>query len=202
MLTKRNMTRNQGTKTLSKNNNNRKSKQDPNWNLRPAFPGQPVGSFKILSNPVKLTTTVTTGVIAQTVTISSANIASFATRFAGWEEARIIKAVLKVDCFSATNPGRVLVYQDADDSTTPTLALAQSHKSLSFSAADVFEPHVLIYDNHQINNLDYDTVSSGITAVGYFKFYTDNAALGSSAVATDYLGYTIEYTVQFRGFST
>jgi len=178
-----------------------KDKTDPNWILRPAFPSQPVGSFKVLSNPAKLTTTVTTGVISAVVTLSSSNIASFATRFAGWEEGRMIKAVLKVDCFSATNPGRILMYQDADDSTTPTLALAQSHKAKSFSAADVFEPHILVFNNHNVDDLEYNTVSSGINTMGYFKLYTDNAALGSSIVATDYLGYTVEYTIQFRGFS-
>jgi hypothetical protein len=180
---------------------NNKNKDDPNRFLRPAFPGQPVGTFKILSNPVKLTTTVTTGVIASVVTLSSANVASFGTRFAGWEEGRIIKAMFKIDCFSATNPGRILMYQDSDDVTPPTLALAQSHKAKSFPASDVFEPHVLVFNNHALDKLQYATVAGGLPTVGYIKVYTDNAALGSSIVATDYIGYTIEYTVQFRGFS-
>jgi hypothetical protein len=182
-----------------KKNNNQK--QDPNWILRPAFPGQPTYSCKVQSDPVKLTTTVTTGVIASTIIISSANITNFAARFQGFEEGRIIKAKLKISTFSSTNPGRILVYADADDATTPTLALAQSHKRLEFSAGDNKGVKSIVYDVHDLAKLEWTSVFAGLPACGYFKIYTNNANLGSSIVATDYLDYSIEYTLQFRGFS-
>jgi hypothetical protein len=175
--------------------------QDPNWKIRKAFPGQPTYSSKVMSNPTKLTTTVTTGLIAVAPPISTSNVASFSTRFAGFEECRIIKAVLKITCFSSINPGRIMVYVDEDDNTVPTIALAQSHRCLQFAAGNVNRIFKLVYENHDVANLVWTSVSAGIASFANFKIFTDNANLGATIVATDYLDYSIEYTFQFRGFS-
>jgi hypothetical protein len=184
----------------AKKKNNRKN-ENPLLQLKPSFPGQPVLATKVLSNPQKLTTTVTTGLISSVIALGSANVASFTTRFSGWEEVRIIKAILRLQCCSSTNPGTIIAYVDQDDNTTPTLALAQSHQGIRFSAADVMQTHTLVFRATDPTKLGWLSVSAGIPSVGYFKLYTDNAALASSIVATDYITASVEYSLQFRGFS-
>jgi hypothetical protein len=173
--------------------------RDQNLILRPAFKGQPVFQSVISSDFQKLTTTVTSGSIARTVNIDSASITNFAARFPGFEEYRIVKAVMRVTCFSSTNPGRIVLWIDDDDATTPTLQMARNRRYKTFAASDVGKTHLMTYTPHDLQNLNYISVGVGGT-IGYFKFYTDNAALGSSIVATDYLDYSMDLTVQFRGF--
>ncbi len=168
--------------------------------LRPAFKGQPVFATRIMSDFFKLTTTVTTGQIASVVTITSALITNFVARFPGFEEFRIVKAKIIITMFSSTNPGRVILYADPDDNTTPTLQLARNHRSMMMGASDVTSPFVMSYTPHDLQKLNYTQVGAADAAIGYFKFFTNNTNLGSSIVATDYLDYSVELTVQFRGY--
>jgi hypothetical protein len=168
--------------------------------LRPAFRGQPVYTAKIMSDFFKLTTTVTTGVIATVVTLRTNLITNFGARFPGFEEFRIVKARIIITMFSSTNPGRVVLYADPDDSTTPTLQLARNHRSMMLGASDITHPFIMSYTPHDLEKLNYVSMGAADNAIGYFKIYTDNAALGASIVATDYLDYSVDLTVQFRGF--
>lgn len=197
----------------NRNNNNRRGRK-PNKGrrmrnsrqsntvllLRPNFPGQPIGTFRIASDFQKLTTTVTSGLIQTVITISVAGITNFAARFVGFEEYRIVRSVLRMNCFSSTNPGRIVSYVDPDDNSAPTLALSQAHRNMIFSAADVSRTHNLTYVPQDPAKQTWQTVASGTAATGYFKIYTTNATLGSSIVATDYIGCDMMHTIQFRGF--
>lgn len=153
-----------------------------------------------MSDFFKLTTTVTTGQIAHVVTINTALVSNFAARFPGFEEYRIVKAKIIVTMFASTNPGRVILYADPDDNTTPTIQLARNHRSMMMAAADVTHPFIMSYTPHDLAKLDYTQVGVTDSARGYFKIFTNNANLGSSIVAVDYLDYSVELTVQFRGF--
>lgn len=175
-------------------------RSDPNLQLRKAFPGQPVLSAKVSSDFAKLTTTVTTGVIAEVINIDNTLVTSFFTRFAGWQEYRIIKAVLKVTSFSSTNPGRIVLYLDEQDATTPNLADSQARRYVMFSAADVSRVHTLLYTPHDLADLNYTLIGNNSPTLAYFKIFTDNSDLGSSIIATDYLSWTVDLTFQFRGF--
>jgi hypothetical protein len=175
-------------------------KGDPNLRLRKAFPGQPTYQAVVSSDFQKLSTTVTTGLIASVVTINNALITNFAARFPGFEEFRIIRAVMKVTCFSSSNPGRIILFVDDDDNTVPTLQIARNRKYVMFGASDVGKTHQLTYTPHDLQNLNYAQVGTAGVDIGYFKFFTNNTNLGSSIVATDYLDYTVDLTIQFRGF--
>ncbi len=168
--------------------------------LIPEFPGQPNCTLKVTSDFVKLTTTVTTGAILAVATISSSGITNFTTRFAGFEEYRIVRSVLKINCFSSTNPGRIVAYVDPDDNTAPSLALSQAHRHITFAASDVANEKRLVYVPHDPAKQTWQTVATGTSATGYFKIYTSNGALGSSTVATEYMDYHMVHTIQFRGF--
>jgi len=102
--------------------------------------------------------------------------------------------------FSSTNPGRVILYADPDDNTTPTLQTARNHRSMMLGASNITHPFEMSYTPHDLEKLNYTSVGVSDTAIGYFKFFTNNTNLGSSVVATDYLDYSVELTVQFRGF--
>jgi len=153
-----------------------------------------------MSDFFKLTTTVTTGVIATVVTLSSALVTNFVARFPGFEEFRIVKARIIVTMFSSTNPGRIVLYADPDDNTSPTLQLARNHRSMMLGASDITHPFNMSYTPHDLEKLNYTQVGAADAAIGYFKFYTNNTNLGSSIVVTDYLDYSVELTFQFRGF--
>ncbi len=179
----------------------KRNKADPALVLRPAFKGQPTWSQKIIADYHKLATTVTTGLISTNITISVADITNFAARFIAFEEYRIVKAVLRMNLFSSTNPGRIVAYIDDDDSTAPNLANAHAHRNITFAASDVGGEKTLTYVPHSPDNQNWQTVATGTTAIGFFKIYTNNANLGASIVATDYIGYMMDLTIQFRGLT-
>ncbi len=191
---------NMNSRTNRRNRKRQRNKTDPVLLMRPAFKGQPNATLKIVSDFAKVTTTVTTGTIQQVVTISVSAITNFAARFVGFEEYRIIKATLRMNCFSSTNPGRIVAYVDPDDNSNPTLPLSLAHRNITFGASDVMSRKILEYVPHDPSKQQFQTVATGTTAIGYFKIYTNNSSLGASTVATDYLGYDMEYVVQFRGF--
>ncbi len=170
------------------------------FQLKPLFPGQQVGQFWVLADPIKLTTTVTTGVIANTTTLQASIITNFATRFQMWDENRLVRAVLEWRCFSSSNPGVVRGWVEPWDTATPTLAMAEASEGITFSASDITRPHVLDFKIFDPSRLDFTSGTSSV--IGYVKTYTNNANYGASTVATDYLVLHIRLLFQFRGLST
>lgn len=200
---------NNNNNNIRRNTNNNKRNQsitrkqsihDPALELRPSFRGQPVWSVKALADYHKATTTVTTGLMQVNLAISVADLTNFAARFIAFEEYRIVKSVFRINCFSSTNPGLVVAYIDDDDNTAPTLNNATAHKNITFNASDTGRIHELVYTPHSPTDQAWQTVATGTTAIGYFKVYS-SSALGASIVATDYIGYVMEHTLQFRGLT-
>ncbi len=170
--------------------------------MRPAYTGQPCFATKIMSDPIKLTTTVTTGQIANTTTITNALITNFATRFAGmWDEYRIIKCRAIVVCFSSTNPGQMNHWFDEPSTAgaAPAIADARKNRCLRFNASDTGKPHQMTLTPHDPTLQQWNDTAVGLT-IGVYKMYTDNANYGSSIVATDYCTVQFDLTIQFRGF--
>ncbi len=168
--------------------------------LLPAFRGQPVAQFWVPADPIKLTTTVTTGVIANTTAINYSLISSFTTRFAGWDEYRVIQVRIEWKCFSSTNPGMVRGWVEDRSNATPTLAIAEASEGLCFSAGDVVTPHVLTYRIMDPVYIDYTQLNATQT-IGYINTYTNNANYGATGVATDYVGVHAKLLFQFRGLA-
>lgn len=167
--------------------------------LRSAYQGQPTLQTKILTDAVKYTTTVTTGLIAQSYPVSEASITNFATRFATWSEFRLIRCKALIRMFSSVNPGVVKFWFEEKSSSTPTLGNANAARSLTRNCSAVDDVHSLTWTASDPLDLEWTAISGTKTPV-YFKFYTNNANMGSSVVATDYFMVQLDLTYQFRGF--
>lgn len=168
--------------------------------LRREFQGQPTCTHKLFNSGGPYSTTVTTGVIATLVSLTSANLLpNLATRFVGYDQFRIVKVKATIRMFSSSNPGLVIAYFD-DTNAAPTGNASAFASSRRMNASDVVKPIVLTYIPRDPAQQFWSTVSGGSATIGYFKTYTDAANYGSSTVATPY--YLVEYesTVQFRGF--
>ena len=181
----------------------RRARDAQNWSifqLKPAFPGQQVGVFKIPCDPIKATTTVTTGQIATTTNITTGLISNFGTRFAMWDEYRITRVMVFFRCFSSSNPGVIRAWIEPRASTTPTLAIAEASEGLAFNASDVTRDHILDYKIMDPVYVDFTQVGT-TQGVGWINWFTNNANYGSSAAATDYFMAHIVCTIQFRGLA-
>jgi hypothetical protein len=177
----------------------RVSKQDNALMLKPEYRGQPVVSFKIKGTPVPYTTAVTSGQIAQNVSLSSAMIYNFATRFQTFTEFRIVKVKATMKNFSSLNPGIGSIWFSEDDSTSPGSAKAISAFTKQFNYADQVKGMSESYVPHDPAQQTWTLVSSGAPVIGYFKHFTNATDFGSSAVATAYGCILFDVTVQFRG---
>ncbi len=179
---------------------NRQTKLDSALQLRPEYSGQPVCSHIIFNSNGANSTTVTTGVIAVTTALTSANlIPALSTRFAGYDQFRIVKVEARLRMFSSTNPGLVIMYFD-DTNAAPTGNAASFASSVKMNASDISGCRSLTYVPHDPAQQFWSTVAGGSATIGYFKLYTDNANFGSSIVATPYCIVEFYSTVQFRGF--
>lgn len=147
-----------------------------------------------------MTTVVTTGVISNSLTIGNGLITNFSSRFAGFDEYRIVKAKFVFQPFSSINPGVIRAWIEEKSATAPTVTLANTNRGITFPASSVERTHMLTWRPTDPTDTDYNTLSTSL-ASAYVKVYTDNTSYGSSIVATDYLSVTPYFTVQFRGLA-
>jgi hypothetical protein len=164
-----------------------------------SYPRQICWDVWLPVSPSKLTTTVTSGLINHAYGISSAFVASFATRFGStFVEYRMVMARIKLRFFSSTNPGVVQVWYDEKVASAPTLAEAQERYILSENASAIDRRPQLMWTAADPLDLQYSAIGTAYSPVT-FKVYTDNANFGSSIVATDYVEVEGEIRFQFRG---
>jgi hypothetical protein len=145
---------------------------------------------------------VTTGLIANTTTLSNALISNFATRFALWDEYRVIKVEAIVRLFSTTNPGQLNMWYDIPSTAgaAPALADSRKNRALRFSASAVMQTRRLVFTPTDPTLQLWNPNSLGLT-IGVFKLFTNNADYGASIVATQYCDVTFKMTIQFRGYA-
>ncbi len=169
--------------------------------LQREYPGQPAMELKVRGPSGSLSTTVTTGVISISDAITPANfIHDFSSRFAGFEEYRIVKAVFTLLPYGSTIPGIIKLWFDSDFSSAPTSAEAYNAEGLQMQLCSV-TPKSLTYKPLDPALQAWSLVSSGTFNIGYVKVYTDNATYGAPIVATQVVMLTGEFTIQFRGYS-
>jgi len=167
--------------------------------LTKSYPNQIVTQMWLEANPVKLTTTVTTGVIANGYAIASSSLAAFATKFGStFVEYRIVRAKLQTRNFSSTNPGIMNEWIDEKVTSVPTLAESKERATLVFSSSSVGQAKQIDWICTDLLDLQFIDIGTS-TTVATFKQYTDNANYGASAVATDYCEIGGKFLVQFRG---
>lgn len=183
----------------NRNGSARRSRvEDPAIRMRPSYPGQPTLEIWVPGTPEVLSTTVTTGVIAEVTTLSNALLPSFSTRFAAWVDHRITKYRVKVTNFSSTNPGLLNHWFDEESSNPPSSSNAISAKAKRFGAS-VVGTKTIEFTVRDPTQLNYSPLATS-TTVGYYKMYTNNADFGSSIVASQYCLKEVEALCQFRGF--
>jgi hypothetical protein len=167
------------------------------------YPKQVVLEAWIPATPIKLTTTVTTGLIANASSVSSAFVSNFATRFGStFVEYRFIRAKWKLRFFSSNNPGVVHFWVDDKSNAAPTLNEALQRATTVCSAADIGGKSVQKWVCADPLDLQYIAIGAAAVNVTTFKSYTNFTNFGSSIVATDYLEIEPEFQVQFRGLQT
>lgn len=169
----------------------------------PSYPGQQLAQFKMLSISNVSSTTVTTGAVALARAIDpTGEVTNWVDRFQDlFEEYRVVKATLKINCFSSTNPGVLNAWVDEVVSTAPTSTAASERTILKFSASSVQKTHILVWKPVSLPDLAYTPVATALNPA-WFKVYTDNASFGASVVATQYFTSVMEFVIQFRGFIT
>lgn len=180
----------------------------PRKNLKPqkslltiikSYPRQVTWDVWLPLNPIKLTTTVTSGLIANAIPIVSTAIASFATRFGStFVEYRMVQAKMEVRMFSSNNPGVLQFWFDEKSASNPTLVEAAERYVMSINASDITSKKFLTWTARDPLDLEYTAITSSVTPVT-FKTYTNNANFGSSIVATDYCEVEGAVRFQFRG---
>jgi len=167
--------------------------------LRSEYQGQPTYQVQLAGLNSAIVTTVTTGQVAVNLPLSSAQIPDFSTRFAGFTEFRIVKALAKTRFFSTQTPGLLRSWFSEDDTAAPSLQKAEHAKARTDNFADVMGVRSLAYVPHDPAQQTWTLVSSGAPVIGYYKMYSDNGQYGAPIVAT-VAGLTeMLYTVQFRG---
>ena len=166
-----------------------------------AYPGQITKSFVLEGLPVLLTTTVTTGLIATSLsTAALSTVQNFGTRFGAlFEEYRVVRVKFTVKTFSSTNPGLFVHWIDEKQGAAPTSAEALQKSSKSFSCASP-SPHTLVWTANDPLDLQFVDIASGVNSA-YYKVYTDNTNFGSSAAVTAYGQIFPVYHIQFRGYN-
>jgi len=168
-----------------------------------AYRGQQSLRAKIPGASVKLTTTVTTGVVANALQITTADVVGFATRFGStFDEYRIVGADVDVIPLVAST-GEMNFWFDEKSTNVPTANESQERTSVQvpINSSSARSHRVLRWRARDLLDLQYTpigTLSQPVT----FKSYTDNALWGSSIVATDVFVVKVLFLFEFRGLKS
>jgi len=179
----------------------RKQSKEKNLELQliKSYPNQVTWQVKLPATPIKLTTTVTTGIVANSLNVSILGLNNFATRFgATFVEYRIVRAQFVIRFFSSTNPGIIQFWIDEKSASAPTSTEALERFVMSASAAQIDKACQLKWVCSDPLDLQYTAIGTSYTPAT-FKSYTNNTQFGSSIVATDYAEIIPHFTLQFRG---
>lgn len=155
----------------------------------------------IQSQPKLLTTTVTTGVVADSVAFDpTSEITGWATRFQSlWKEYRVVCVDVEVSLFSSSNSGLILMWVGTT-SGVPSSTNALDAFALKFNASAVDVRHRLKWVPSDPADLDYNLTSVSSTPA-YFKLYTDSGNFGSPIAVTVLGLISFAYHVQFREYA-
>jgi hypothetical protein len=140
-----------------------------------AYAGQQFAMHKIPGSNVKLTTTVTTGVVAQTYAVSSDNITGFNTRFSNtYDEYRIVGADFKLIPLGA-NAGEMNFWFDEKSAAAPTANMAAERicRQATMNSGSPKSTITMKWRARDLLDLQYSPIGTGVNPV-IFKAYTDN----------------------------
>ncbi len=151
----------------------------------------------------KVTSTVTTGVIAFTQSIEAGLVSSFGSRFDAYDEYLIEWFELRVDTCSSNLSGLLNVWIEADatNTGTPTATNAKQNKTLTFAAGANQRTHKLRYNPRNPVTQKWTPTGTTNASIGNVKVYTNTTDFAASTVATDYAVLTGTMGIWLRGFS-
>ena len=139
------------------------------------------------------------------------------SRYNFFDEFRLIKAVFEIRPVASTaTSGLTIFYIDENDATAPTLVQAQRHVGNALSnngqsqmvsaglgrrtQVDATGIQKITWTARDVTDLAFQAISNFSTAApAYLKVYTDNANLGTPAVAQPLFVIRAYLTYQFRG---
>ncbi len=150
----------------------------------------------------KITTTVTTGVIAQATAIQAALMPNFASRFVLFDEYLIESFKLQVDTCSSNLSGLLNFWFEPNTASnaTPTATDAKQNRTLTFAAGSNQKTHTLFFNPRNSATQIWNPITTTNTPIGYLKVYTNTVDYAASTVATDYAVLTGVMRIALRGF--
>lgn len=153
---------------------------------QPAYAGQPVSEVTVPCTSYILTTTVTTGAIANTFGLQTTSIVNFATRYGDlWSEYAIVGCKFEITPLTYNSPGVTVFYLDDSSAAVPTLneSMGRIVKKLSNSCSNKNSTTQLSWTARSLTDLTFNTTALSYAAI-YLKTFTDNTNYGSPVVAT------------------
>lgn len=150
-----------------------------------------------------LSTTVTTGVIASSLSVSSDRIAGFSTRFGStFDEYRILGVRMAIIPL-AVSVGMTNFWFDEKSSATPTNteSLERVGKRIPNNSADPKSCATLVWRAKDLLDLQYTAIGT-VAAPVYFKTYTDTTNFGAPIVSQPMWLLNFQIDFEFRGLKS
>jgi len=150
-----------------------------------------------------LTTTVTTGIISNSIALDKTQINGFATRFGTtFDEYRIRGVNVKIRPLTVST-GVTKHMFDEKSATVPaaTDAISRIGKLLGNNSADTSSTTTMRWRARDLLDLEYTAIGTTVTPV-YFKTYTDTANFGAPATVVPLWFLELDFIVEFRGLKS
>ena len=146
--------------------------------------------------------TATSGAVSGNTQLTAALITNFATRFAAFDEYRILCFDFEIMPVSA-NTGTAMVWVEPLSNSAPTTATAQSNigSFVNFHAACTKTPYKLRYAPTDSTLIGFQPISTTTFGYGYLKVFTNAADFASLAGNLDIIVVRAMITIQFRGLA-
>jgi hypothetical protein len=175
-----------------------------NFIKAPAYQQQDVVTMIVKGTPSQLSTTVTTGVIANRYDIDVVSgVTAWATRFQNCFDEYMVKQVRINVRPLATTSGVTNFWFDEKSNSLPTSTMTSERRVqiLPNSQANALAVRSFTYSPRDLLDLQFEVISTP-KVIGYFKTYTDNATYGAPIAVTQLWLLEIEYLVLFKGLKS
>ena len=197
-----------------------KTRSNADVDLIPRLRVQPYQKSQKLQVPgtTQLTSCDASGNVALSIGINQGLILNLATRFGTtYDEMRILKAYCEIrPVASSTTSGLTIFFIDENDNGTPGLSQARTHfgnavsnngqafqvsRGISRKLSTVPSEGIQLieWSNRDIQDLNFLDTTDASTSLAYLKVYSDNANLGTPAVAQPLFVIRWTLTVEVRG---
>lgn len=164
-------------------------------------PGNP-NLVLVLPELIGMFASTGTAIIASNTNLTAGLLTNFGTRFAAFDEYRILKFKFFVYPLSA-GQGYASVYVDPLSNAVPTATTIQTNvsKFIPLTEASAQRPYVFVYNVSDYSLLGYQPISTTTFNYGFLKVYTDVLTMGNSVNTGNQLMIRAEVTLELRGLA-